>query len=67
MRIRKSGCIELDQTHYCTENFNMALSLYRVLEVTLYFSKGFLEAAAGGLAVAEAPWPLGVTMVCFLR
>ena len=45
----------------------MALSLYRVLEVTLYFSKGFLEAAAGGLAVAEAPWPLGVTMVCFLR
>ena len=34
----------------------MALSLCRVLEVTLYFSKGFSEAAAGVLAVAEAPW-----------
>jgi len=37
----------------------MALSLCRVLGVTLYFSEGFLEAAAGGSAVAEALQPLG--------
>ena len=37
----------------------MALSLCEVLEVTLYFSKGFSEAAARVSAVAEAPWPLG--------
>ena len=45
----------------------MALSLCRVLEVTLYFSKGFLEAAAGVLAVAETLQPLGETIVCFLE
>ena len=50
MRIRKSRCVESDQTHCCTEKFNIALSLCRVLGVTLYFSKGFLE------AVAEVPW-----------
>ena len=38
----------------------MTLSLCRVLEVTLYFSKGFLE------AVAKVPWPLKVTVICFL-
>ena len=32
----------------------MALSLCGVLGVTLYFSKGFLEAAAKVLVVAEA-------------
>jgi len=36
-------------------------SLYRVLGVTLYFSKGFLK------VVSEAPQSLGVTMVCFLE
>ncbi len=48
-----SGCIKLDGTHYYTEKFNVALSLCRVLEITLYFSKSFLEAAIRGLAVAE--------------
>jgi len=60
MEIRKSGCIELDRTCCYTGKFNTALSLYRVLEITLYFSEGFLE------AVAEALQPLGVIMVCFL-
>ena len=32
MRVRKSGYIKSDRTYYCTEKFNMALSLYRVLE-----------------------------------
>ena len=44
----------------------MTLSLCGVLGVTLYFSEGFLEAAARVLAVAEALWPLGETVVCFL-
>jgi len=44
----------------------MTLSLCRVLEVTLYFSKGFLEAAARGSAIVEALWPFGMTVVCFL-
>ena len=48
-----SGCIKLDGTHYYTEKFNAALSLCRVLEVALYFSKSFLEAAIRGSAVAE--------------
>ena len=60
MRIGKSGYIESNRTHCYTGKFNVALSLYKVLEVTLYFSKDFSE------AVAEAPWLLGVTMVCFL-
>ena len=38
----------------------MTLSLCRVLEVTLYFSKGFSE------AVAEVPQPLEETVVYFL-
>jgi len=45
----------------------MALSLCGVLGVALYFSEGFSEAAARKSAVAEAPQPLGVTMVCFLE
>ena len=44
----------------------MALSLYGVLEIVLYFSEGFLEAAAKELAVAEVLGPLEVTVVCFL-
>ena len=67
MRIRKSRCIESNQTHCCTEKFNTALSLCEVLEVALYFSKDFLEAAAEVLAVVEALRTLGETMVCFLR
>ena len=67
MQIGKSGCIELNETHYCTEKFNVALSLYGVLGITLYFSKGFLEAAARGSVVAEALQPLGVTVVYFLE
>ena len=59
-------CVESDRTCCCIGKFNVALSLCRVLEVALYFSKGFLEAAARGLAVAEALQPLGVTIVYFL-
>ena len=44
----------------------MALSLYRVLRVTLYFSKDFLEAATRKSVVAKVLWLLGVTIVCFL-
>ena len=44
----------------------MALSLYRVLRIALYFSEGFSEAAVRGLVVAKAPQPLGVIIVCFL-
>jgi len=46
MQIGKSRCIELDRTHYYTGEFNVALSLYRVLKITLYFSKGFSEVVA---------------------
>ena len=66
IRIGKSRCVESDRICYCTEKFNIALSLCRVLGITLYFFEGFLEATAGGLVVAEAPWPLRVTIVCFL-
>jgi len=45
----------------------MALSLYKVLKIVLYFSKGFSEATARVSAVAEALQPLGVTVVCFLE
>ena len=44
----------------------MTLSLCGVLGVTLYFSEGFLEAAAKELSVAEVLGPLEVTVVCFL-
>ena len=44
----------------------MVLSLYRVLGITLYFSKNFSEATVKGLAVAEALQSLEVTIVCFL-
>jgi len=54
MRIRKSGCVELDRTYCCTGKFNIALSLCRVLEITLYFFKYFLEIAAEESAVAAA-------------
>ena len=67
MRIGKSRCVELNGTCCCIGKFNTALSLCRVLGVTLYFSEEFLEAAARGSAVAEALWPLGVTIVCFLE
>ena len=67
MRIRKSGCIESNWTCCCTVKFNAALSLCRVLRVALYFSEGFSEAATGVSVVAEALWPLGMTMVCFLK
>jgi len=67
MRIGKSGCIELNGTCCYTGKFNVALSLCKVLGVALYFSEGFLEAAAGVSTVAGAPQPLGETMVCFLE
>ena len=41
----------------------MALSLCGVLKVTLYFSKSFQKVTAGVLAIAEALWLLGVTVV----
>jgi len=46
MRVRY---IELDGTHCYTEKFNVALSLYRVLGVALYFSEGFLETVTEAL------------------
>ena len=61
MRIRKSGCIESDGTYCYSRKFNVALSLYRVLGVSLYFSKSFLG------AVAEILQLLEVTIVCFLE
>ena len=66
MRIRKSRCVKSNWTHCCTGEFNVALSLCGVLGVALYFSEGFSEAAARVLAVAEAPQPLGETVVYFL-
>ena len=66
MRIRKSRCVESNWTRCCTGKFNAALNLCGVLGITLYFSKDFSEAATGVSAVAEAPWPLGETVVCFL-
>ena len=66
MRIRKSGCVESNWTRCCTGEFNATLSLCGVLGVALYFSEGFSEAAARVSAVAEAPQPLGETVVCFL-
>ena len=51
VRIRKSGFIKSDGTYYYTEKFNITLSLCRVLEVALYFSKSFSEAATEGSAV----------------
>jgi len=67
MRIEKSRYVELNQTHCCTEKFNVALSLCRVLGIAPYFSKGFSKTAAGVSAVAEALQSLGETMVYFLR
>jgi len=66
MRIGKSGCVESNQTHYCTGKFNAALSLCGVLRVALYFSEGFSEAAARVSVVAEALQPLEETVVYFL-
>ena len=65
MRIRKSGYVESNWTCCCTGEFNVTLSLCRVLEVALYFSEGFSEAAARVSAVAVAPRPLGEAMVYF--
>ena len=56
----------LSQIGLIARKFKAALSLYRVLEVALYFSEGFLEAVARVSVVAEVSWPLGVTIVCFL-
>ena len=67
IRVRKSKYIESDRTYYCIGKFNMALSLCRALEVNLYFSEGFLEAAIGESAVVKAPQLLRVTVVCFLE
>jgi len=67
MRVRKSRYIESNWTRCCIEKFNTVLSLYGVLEVALYFSEGFSEAAARVSAVAEVLWPLGETMVYFLE
>jgi len=54
MWIRKSRCIESDRTHCYIRNFNMALNLYGVLRIVLYFSKGFSKVAVGELIVTEA-------------
>ena len=67
MWIRKSRYVESDGTHCCIGKFNTALSLCRILGITLYLSKGFSEVAARGLAVVEILQPLGMTMVYFLE
>ena len=67
IRVGKSRCIESNQTCCCTGEFNTTLSLCRVLEVALYFSEGFSEAAARVSAVAEASRPLGEIVICFLE
>jgi len=53
VRIRKSEYIELDRTHCYTREFNMALSLYKVLGVVLYFSESFSKVAVGGFVVTK--------------
>jgi len=53
VRIRKNRCIELKGTHDYTRKFNIALSLYRVLGITLYFSKDFSETAAREFVATE--------------
>ena len=58
VRIIKSRCVKSDGTHFYIGNFNIVFSLYRVLEVTFYFSKGFSEVVARGSAVAEVLWSL---------
>jgi len=63
IHIRKSRCVKSDRTCCYIRKFNVALSLCKVLGVTFYFSENFLEVATGGLAVAEVPQPLGVTIV----
>ena len=51
--IRKSRYIESDRTHYYMGKFNMALSLYGVLGVALYFSEDFSETAIKESVVVE--------------
>ena len=46
MRIRKSECIEFDETYYYIIKLNIALNLYKILKTILYFSKNFLEVIA---------------------
>ena len=45
---------------------NMALSLCKVLDITLYFSEGFSKVASRGLVVVKALQLLKVIVVCFL-
>jgi len=54
VKIRKSEYVELDGTHCYIGKFNIVLDLYRVLEITLYFSKGFLKTAIRRSAATEA-------------
>jgi len=54
VRIRKSGYIKSDRTYCCTGKFKVALSLYEVLGIALYLSKGFLEMAAERSIATEA-------------
>ena len=66
VRIRKSKYIELDRTHCYTGKFNAALSLCRVLGLTLYFSNDFSKTATRELAVTKVLQSLEVIIVCFL-
>ena len=56
MRIRKNGYVESDETHCCIGKFNIILSLCKVLEVALYFSKSFSKIAVERSVVTEALW-----------
>jgi len=54
VRIRKSRCVELDRTYCYTRKFNVALSLYKVLGIALYFSKSFSKIAVRRFVAAKA-------------
>ena len=67
VKIRKSRCIELDRTYFYTRKFNVALSLYRVLGIALYFSESFSKTAVRRFVATKALWSFRVTVVCFLE
>ena len=67
VRVQKSKYIELNRTYCYTMKFNIALSLYKVLKITLYFSKDFSKANIGRSTATEVLQSLGVTVTsCIL-
>jgi len=47
IEVRKSRCIELDRIYCYIRKFNIALSLYRVLGIILYFFEDFSGTTIG--------------------